>query len=191
VEQDDLDLIARAERGDADAFSVLIRRHAPRVHSVAYQMVGNSTDAQDIAQEVFIRMHHHLSRYDSRNAFSTWLYRVTVNLAIDFLRRNARHRHEPIHAADEGTRGGDQSDPTDANTMCKEFRVTIHELLDTLPERQRQVFVLRDLQDFSTDEVSRILACRASTVRVHLARARLRVREALAISYPEYAEEVR
>lgn len=90
------DLIKKASSGDLAAYQEFIRMYSPRGHSIAYQMVGNSIDAQDIAQEVFIRLFRSLHTYKPRFAFTTWLYRLTVNHSIDYLRKHSRHKKYPL-----------------------------------------------------------------------------------------------
>lgn len=187
MERENLQLIERARQGDTDAFNRCVQVFAPRVNAVAYQMTGNSEDARDITQEVFVRLFHALDSYDPAQLFWTWLYRVTVNLAIDFKRRNARHRHESLDGIAGAGQASDSATPPDVQAERQELRGAISRLLKKLSAKQQQVFVLRDLQGLSTAEIARILECNTSTIRVHLARARKQIKDALIARYPEYA----
>ena len=186
-EGEELGTVELARSGDRDAFGSLVRRYSRRVHSIAYQIVGNSEDAKDIAQDVFVRIHGALSGFDPGRGFSSWLYRVTVNMSIDRRRKEKRRSFTPIDGNDGGYEVEDCTALPDAHAERSEFKGAVGRLTAGLPNKQRRVFVLRDLQGFSVGEISKILGCRSSTVRVHLARARNRMREALADLYPEYA----
>ncbi len=180
-------VVEKARAGDQDAFREIVKLYSRRIHGIAYHLTGSSEDARDITQEVFIRLHRSLVRYDSQFLFSTWLYRVTVNLTIDSLRKTDRHRHEDVDMTGEIVPLQDNSPQPDMLAERAEFRGAIKRLTGKLAIKQRQVFVLRDLQGFAVSEVADILKCGQSTVRVHLARARGHIREALATQYPEYA----
>jgi RNA polymerase sigma-70 factor (ECF subfamily) len=185
VYDDDPDLIAKACRGDLKAYRECVDRFSPRVYTIAYQMVGNAADAQDIAQEVFIRLHRSLDRYQPTARFTTWLYRLTVNLAIDYQRRHARHRHRSADDSPEAQAVADPGPGPDEAMSASEFHGAIRKLAERLTPKQRSVFVLRDLQGFTTEEIAAILKCRQSTVRVHLAQARAQIKDALLRHFPE------
>jgi RNA polymerase sigma-70 factor, ECF subfamily len=185
------ELICQAADGDLNAFRKCVELFGPRIHSIGYQMTGNSEDAKDIAQEVFVKLYHSLDKYDSSYLFSTWLYRMTVNLAIDYKRKHARHKYITIDEINDNSVLRDKNPEPDKYTEQNEFHGAIEKLCDQLSESQRQVFVLRDLQGFTTDEISQILECKSSTIRVHLAKARLRIRESLKEQYPSLHTEER
>jgi RNA polymerase sigma-70 factor (ECF subfamily) len=182
---DHSDLIGRAAHGDLAAYRQCIELYSSRVYAVAYQMVGNADDAQDIAQEVFLRLFQSLDKYRPTSRFTTWLYRLTVNLCIDYQRKNARHRQVTIEEVPNASAIEDGAPPPDAHVERRELRGAIDRLARDLTPQQRSVFVLRDLQGFETEEAARILKCRQSTVRVHLAKARAKIRQALMTQYPE------
>lgn len=190
VHDSDTDLIARAQRGDLNAYGECVERHQDRVYGIAYQMVGNVQDAQDIAQEVFVRLHRSLKLYRATSRFTTWLYRLTINLAIDYQRSQARHRASSIDSSNEAQETPDRQPLPDADLERSEFGGAIHKIAGNLTTKQRSVFVLRDLQGFSTEEIAIILRCRQSTVRVHLAAARATVRDGLVKHYPELCGDI-
>jgi RNA polymerase sigma-70 factor (ECF subfamily) len=173
------DLIKKASSGDMVAYQEFIRLCSPRVHAIAYQMVGNSIDAQDIAQEVFIRLYRSLRTYKSRFPFATWLYRLTVNLSIDYLRKRGRHQNISLDNIRDESRLEDSAPPPDTSLELNELKGAIQKISEGLTQNQRTVFVLRELQDFSTDEIAQILKCRVSTVRVHLSKARKHIKNTL------------
>jgi RNA polymerase sigma-70 factor (ECF subfamily) len=173
------ELIKKACSGDMVAYQEFIRLYIPRVHAIAFQMIGNSIDAQDIAQEVFIRLYKSLGSYKPRFPFTTWLYRLTVNLSIDHLRKRGRHQNISLEDIRDELRLEESAPPPDTSLELTELKGAIQKISEGMTQNQRKVFVLRELQDFSTDEIAQILGCRVSTVRVHLSKARKHVKNAL------------
>lgn len=179
------DLIAKLRSGDPIAFKQCVGLYGSRVYSIAYRIVGNSDEAQDIAQEVFVRLYRSIDQYDSKHPFSSWVYRVAVNLAIDHHRREARHRK--IGSTNSQTELMPDKDAIrpDVNAERRELVGTIEQLTKDLSPSQQKVFVLRDLQGFNSAEISSILECSVSTVRVHLSNARQKIKTALLEIYPD------
>jgi RNA polymerase sigma-70 factor (ECF subfamily) len=184
LSMDEARLIERAREGDAQAFEALVRGRYSRIYWLARQVVGNDEDARDVCQAVFIRLWRVLDRYDPRYPFSTWLHRMVMNLAIDHLRREGRHRH--------------RAEPEDSTLPARDARAPHHqleraelqrvfeELAEQLAPQQRAVFVLREMEEHSSEEVAAILGISASTVRNHLFQARRILRKELERRYPEY-----
>ena len=183
---EDAQLVSDVLGGDPTAFRRLVERHSARVHSIAYQLVGNGEDARDLAQDIFLRVHQTLHRYDSRRPFGAWLYRLAVNLGIDYRRKNRRHRRPAGELVGKPVASGELG--PDARLESDQLQGAISQLLEGLSAKQRKVFVLRDLQGFSSEEVAVILGCRPATVRVHLARARQRLGKGLRRYFPELVE---
>jgi len=177
-------LVARINCGDSHALSELFGRYHKQVMSHAYQIAGDYDDAADIAQSVFIKLSRHLSRYDPTKRFYTWLYRITLNAGIDFLRRQHRHQHEPLDAHVEWLRA-QQPTPEEA---CR-LQLVLKRLAGSLPrlsEPQRSVFVLRDMEGRSVADVAAMLEISQATVRWHLSRARRTIRRSLAPEWPSH-----
>ena len=164
-------LVPRARVGDHDALEVLLDRHADRVHAVCRRMLGNREDALDATQEALIAVARGISRFDGRSAFTTWLYRVAANAALDEGRRVAR-RPRPFETPPDPV--GDPS-PEDAVGA----RIDIDAALAALPEEFRVVVVLRDLCDLDYAEIAAVLEVPPGTVRSRIARGRLALAEAL------------
>jgi RNA polymerase sigma-70 factor (ECF subfamily) len=181
VEKETVELIARARQGDATAFRRIVDLHSRRLHAIAFQITGDSNDARDVVQEVFLRLYRSMDKYDPKYDFAAWLHRVAVNLSIDHHRRNARRRHVPL----DDITAADASPVTESIGTGITLKGAIRKLSDKLSDNQRKVFVLRDLQNFSTGEVAAILGLKPDTVRKHLAGARLRIRKALVKHYPD------
>lgn len=173
------DMIKKACAGDMAAYQECIQLYSPRIHAIAYQVVGNSIDAQDIAQEVFIRLFRSLRTYKPQFAFTTWLYRLTLNLSIDYLRKQTRHQNISLEELSGESDIKDNVPLPEASLEQSELKGTLQQISEGLTINQRKVFVLRELQGFSTDEVAQILKCKVSTVRVHLSKARKHIKDSL------------
>ena len=165
-------LLRLAKSGDAAAFEALLRTHEARVARTALRMVGNPQDAQDAAQEVFLRMHRHLRQMDDAGNLAGWLYRVTVNACHDVLRK--RRSSDPLDDSRLAALGS-----TEAELGRAEQRRLVVEALRNLPEKERAAVTLRDLEGLSTREVAQILGSSEATVRSQISSARLKIRKML------------
>ncbi len=175
---DEAELIERARKGDKEAFGVLVERYQRRVANVALSVVHNQDDAIELAQETFVRAYENLSKFESRSSFSTWLYRIAANLAIDFWRREGRHvvlRGED--AENEIRRLPSDSGDSFKTASRKELSARLTAALEELTPEHRTVILLREVEGLSYDEISETLQCPRGTVmsRLHYARNRLRV----------------
>ncbi len=178
-EDDELELIGRARKGDRAAFGILVERYQRRVVGVALAMVHNPDDATELAQEAFIRAYENLPRFEERSSLSTWLYRIVANLAIDFRRREGRHvvlRGE--EAETEIGKLPSQSGDAFVHTVRSELSDRINDALSELTPEHRTVILLREVEGLSYDEISDIMHIPKGTVmsRLHYARGRLRAR---------------
>ncbi len=184
AEHDDRQLAALARGGDEGAFALLVRRHQAGVRRCASRILGDDEEARDIAQLAFVRAWENLARYDPTWSFSTWLYRIASNLAIDVLRaRNSRDRTHAAHLHVVG----DSVGPSAPRDMAEgEVQRIFAELAETLTPSQRAAFVLREVQGLATSEVAAALGCSEATVRNHVFQARATLRRELAERYPEY-----
>ena len=148
------------------------------------RILGDDEEARDIAQLAFVRAWENLSRYDATWSFSTWLYRIASNLAIDVLRsRGSRDRTHAAHLR----LVGDSVGPSAPRDLAEgEVRRIFAELTEVLTPTQRAAFVLREVEGLATDEVAQALGCSEATVRNHVFQARVTLRRELAARYPEY-----
>jgi len=174
---DEAELIERSRKGDSEAFGVLVERYQRRVVGVALAVVHNQDDAIELAQETFVRAYENLSKFESRSSFSTWLYRIAANLAIDFWRREGRH--VVLRGEDAETEIGKL--PTTAGDSFKEvsrseLSARLKQALEELTPEHRVVILLREVEGMSYDEISDVLQCPRGTVmsRLHYARTHLR-----------------
>lgn len=176
----DRDLVDAAKAGDAEAFGSFVRRHQRRVFRLALHLLQNSAEAEDVAQEAFVRAYGALDRFDGRSEPFTWLYRITVNLSLNAIRSRKTRRSgvttdDPrIEAALVERRPG-LADPARQATD-RELAIALCEGVDSLSETLRTTLVLVAVDGMSHAEVSQVLGCPEGTIawRVHEARRKLR-----------------
>jgi len=179
------DLIRKAAGGDRRAFDRLVVVKRERVVRTAYQVTGDLEDARDVAQSVFLRLWRVLPRFDPGQRFDTWLYRITVNAAIDLLRtRGPKGMLQPLPEDPsvleaEGSDGG-----LEAGLDLRDLQRAFSRLAARLSPKQRAAFVLREIEGLETAEVARILDVTESTVRNHVLQARRTLRAGLEKDYP-------
>lgn len=179
----DNELIQACKEGDMEAFRCLFEKYQGRNYSVAYGMLRNREDALEVSQESFIKAFKSIRSFRGKSSFGTWLFRITTNKAIDFIRRNKRHR--TVEEKDWGRTIPSEMeqypivehiiDPGEALAR-KQLREELELAMSKLPPKQRAVVILREVEGLSYQEISRILGCPKGTVmsRLHGARSRLR-----------------
>lgn len=171
----DADLVHRHADGDPNAFEEIVKAHEKRVYGVAFRMVGNSEDARDVSQEVFINAFRALPRFRVEAPLSVWFYRATVNSSINLLRRR-----RPTTSLDEAGYGmPDGSRSPDDLALAADTGDAVHEALERLSDEYRAVVILRDLEDLDYAEVANALDIPIGTVRSRLHRARAQLAELL------------
>ncbi len=170
--------VRRARDGDEAAFARLVARHERMVLRTALRLLGSMDQAQDAAQETFLRMYKYLGRFDEAQELGPWLYRVVVNACHDVARRRPRARLVPLDEIREtldpmGRFGPGQ---VEAAVLHAEQQRLVQEALRMLPEKERAAVVLRDIEGLPTGEVARILGSSEGTVRSQVSTARLKIR---------------
>jgi RNA polymerase sigma-70 factor, ECF subfamily len=189
----DDELVARARGKDVAAFEELIGRHEEKVYRLAMRFTRNETDAREILQDTFLSAWRNLDGFQGKAQFASWLYRVAVNAALMLLRSQRRHPQVAVddvapEALGEAAQqagpmglgaGTDWSKRPDENFQSSELRGYIQSAVDGLPETQRSVFLLRDVDGLSTEETADLLGLSVPTVKTRLHRARLALREAI------------
>jgi RNA polymerase sigma-70 factor (ECF subfamily) len=174
-------LIERAAAGDKAAFEQIMIHSQQRVLAMSWRMLGNEADARDASQEVFLRIYKYLKRYDQNQDFFAWVYRITVNVCRDILKKRRHHddRIVPIEAnADEGMLEIPASqDDLEQRLLSTQRRELIAKAIGTLPYKERASIVLRDMEGFSTEAVAEILQSSATTVRSQISSARKKIRD--------------
>lgn len=175
-------LITKIKNGNQTAFSELVNRYRSQVAAIAYKLVMDFDEAADITQDVFVKMSKNIHKYDESKKFYTWLYRITVNTSIDFMRKNKRHRHEPLEHA-LGTSVKDQNSP-DQSYNRERIQGYINSAADTLNDKQKSAFLLRDVKGSKISEVADIMDMPEATVRWYLHRARTKIKKELVRNCP-------
>jgi RNA polymerase sigma-70 factor (ECF subfamily) len=183
-DEDLSELIRKAARGDRRAFEDLVLQKREKVVRTAYQITGDMEDARDVAQGVFLKLWRVLQRFDLEKRFDTWLYRITVNAAIDFIRERGPKGFLQALPDDAGDRIADGArGPADTLDLAELQRAFLR-LAAGLAPKQRATFVLKDIEGLDTADVARALGITESTVRNHLLQARRVLREGLLRDYP-------
>src|SRR5215470_15075827 len=179
---DDVRLMQLVGRGDTQAFEQLIEKHQTLVAGTVARMLGSSSDVEDIAQQVFIRVWKSARRYVPRAKFTTWLLKITRNLVFNELRRAKRHAQVPLQpepgAEDHLLKDETQSAP-DASLLEVELQRKIEEAILQLPESQRMALVLRRYEQLSYEQIAEILELSVPAVKSVLFRARTELRSRL------------
>ena len=179
-------LVKKSKEGDFEAFEELVNLHEKHVYNIAWNMLRNQEDAEEVLQETFIKAYNKLNQFEGRSKFSTWLYRIATNEALMIIRK--KNPVQPV-SLDEPIDDGYKTkirrelidwkeNPQDIY-LKKELKEKIDYIIYSLPEDYRSVFVLRDIQGFSGEKVSEILSITIPAVKARLHRARLYAREIL------------
>lgn len=181
----ELDLANQAKQGDQDAFTELVNRYARKVFRLARHITQNDQDAEDVLQETFLKAYSRLDQFQGNSKFYTWLVRIGVNEALMRLRRR---RGNQMVSLDQELETGDSTIPRDIASEesdpeqsygREELRESLERAIDSLAESYRAVFLLRDVEGFSTEETAQMLDLSVSAVKSRLLRARLQLRNKL------------
>ena len=173
----DYELTKLSAKGDMMAFEEIYNRHHRRVYSICLRMLQNTTEAEDLTQDVFIQLHRKIGSFRGDSAFTTWLHRLTVNqVLMHFRKRNVKFEktteegETPIQIV-----GGTQN----PRKMPVVDKIAIQDAIAQLPDGYRNVFVLHDVEGYEHEEVARILGCSVGTSKSQLHKARLKLRKLL------------
>ena len=192
---EDRGLLAAAQSGDMSAFESLVERHRDRVYSVALRMTRSEADSAEVAQETFLSAYQHLADFRGEAAFGSWVHRIAANHSLMRLRhsRVVKSAEEEIKGQPEFNERGslaqypesDWSRRADEKVLDAELRRAIEQAADALPESYRQVFVLKDMDDLSYEEIAEITGDSVPAIKSRLHRARLALRDAIDKFYNE------
>ena len=164
----DIELVNRALAGNALAFEHLVKRHYQNVYRLSYKWCGVKEDAEDIVQEVFVKLARKLKSFGQRSAFKTWLYRVTINTAKDFIRKSATKRgYEEAYAVEQGAENPGPAPQHEAVDAQRLYRA-----LNKLPEKQKDAVLLVLSEGLSHKEAARSLGCPEATISWRIFQAR-------------------
>ena len=173
---DELRTVARAKQGDADAFALLVQTYETSVYRLALRMCGNAHDAEEVAQEAFMAAWKGLPSFRGESKFSSWLYQLTTNEAINFLRKEKRHRAAtPLEDEIEPATG----DTAHQAAETKALQQALQQALEALTAEHRQIFLLRQMRQLSYEEIGQLLGLEIGTVKSRLNRAKKQLRQNL------------
>jgi RNA polymerase sigma-70 factor (ECF subfamily) len=188
LEPDDLTLLRRFQEGDQRAFQLLVERYQRKVYAIAHGMVKDRDAAEDIAQEAFVRVHRYMDHFKGDSSFYTWLYRITSNLAIDHLRSHkargevfdeASREGESDSLPEMGVLGTRLGTSPQKSALRRELAEKMEEALAKLPEKHREILVLRELDGMSYEDLARVLKIPKGTVMSRLFHARAKMQKLL------------
>lgn len=187
LDANEAELIRRVCSGEKEAFYSLVQPYERAVYTAAMSILNNQADAEEVAQEAVLKAFSHLANFRAEAKFSTWLVQITINEARLKLRKDRRHLYESVDEPQSGEEGDyfpkDYADwrevPSEA-LQRKELRDALKRAMAELPQKYREVLVLRDIQHLSIEETAQVLGISAGNVKTRLLRARLQMRDALA-----------
>ena len=193
IYSDEKALLQGLKAGEPEACACMIKHYASRVYAIAIRMVNNKEEAEEVLQETFISACKNIKKFEGRSALGTWLHRIATNAALMRLRK--RKLQEVSLDAPIETKDGadvyreiqDWAFSPDDHAMNSEIRDMLEKAISELPETLRTVFVLREIEGYSTEETARLLDISISAAKVRLHRARLRLRQALAPYFTQFA----
>jgi RNA polymerase sigma-70 factor (ECF subfamily) len=185
---EDFEFVASCQKGEVDAFEVLVRRHQKRMLNIAYRIIGSYEEACEIVQDAFISAYKNIKGFKAEAKFSTWLYTIVINLSRNRLKQVRRRRHReaystnnPIPTPDGEIQGDPPSNAPSAldQLEARDVQQQVQGCINTLDAEFREVIILRDIQGFSYDEISAMLKIPAGTVKSRLFRAREGIKDCL------------
>jgi len=187
VESNDLELVERARQGDRDAFRELVEKYQRKVYSICYGMLKDSEASLDVSQEVFIKVYRYLEKFNQKSSFYTWLYRITVNMCIDYIRKHSKVQRVEYddRLSHDGAEGDEHILPStlglhpDKVYGRKELREKMLEALNTLSEKHRTILILREVEGLSYEEIADVLNISKGTVMSRLFHARRYFQDAI------------
>ena len=168
--------VAGVKAGDEAAYDYLVSKYMKRVLSIAWGIVRNAADAEDLAQEAFVKAFETMPRFRSGEPFGPWIYRIVTNLGLDLLKHRKRVRHEELSESAPASRG----DNADLPAVSHELASRIDAAMESLPENQRIVARLFLVEQFEHPEIAAMMGLSEGTVRSHLSLARRKLQDKLA-----------
>lgn len=177
----DAEVIQRFKAGNKEVFRVLVDRHSRRAYQIAYGVLGNKMDAEEVAQDVFVRIYKALKKFRGDAQFSTWMYRIAMNLARNKYRWNKTRggrRNISLEATQEKEENAfgiqlpaNEASP-DEQAQLTEFQRNVMREIDNLPPLYREALVLRNVEEMSYEQIAEVLDCKLGTIKSRIARAR-------------------
>lgn len=189
---EDRQLIDKFKAGEHEAFDQLVEKYSGRAYQIAYGILGNRQDAEEVAQDVFVRIHRALPRFRGDSEFTTWMYRIAMNLARNKYRWNKSRGSQRNVSIDAPLDGTDDPDAKRLDVvegrLAPDEKASLDELeqralaeLDNLPELYRQALMLRNVDELSYEDIADLLGCKLGTIKSRIARAREELRKRLGL----------
>lgn len=187
-------LVQEMKAGDAEAFNKIFELYQRKIYALAFNMTRNQMDAQDVTQDVLLTIYRKIDTFQGKSAFSSWVYRITLNATYMKLRVKKKEQYVELdeslpsfnHAGFQNGKISEWSKSTDSLLFSNETKGVIEKAVDLLPEKEKVVFILRDVEGLSTEKVGDILDLTVPAVKSRLHRARLFLRKKLSNYFDEY-----
>jgi len=188
--QSDLELVKRAQSGDADAFAALFYAHKPRVYSLCLRMTNNTAEAEDLTQDAFLQVFRKLATFRGDSALSTWLYRVAVNTVLMHFRKKGLRQVSLDESSNQDTRvvKREYGSVDERLSGCVD-RIALARAMQDLPAGYRTIFLLHEIKGYEHQEIARILRCSVGNSKSQLHKAKLKMRELLGYHKNELLQE--
>lgn len=177
-------VIRKAMAGDANAFRIIVEDHQDFVFAVAHRFVNNTRDAEDLAQETFLRLWKSISRYKAEIKLTTWLYKIVTNICLDYLKSKQR-KQDTRHLALESGEEIRAPQSADQAVIDEELKTLLIKAAETLTPKQKAVFILRDLEGLDVPEVAGILQMPAGNIKSNLFHARTKMSQIISHYYSQ------
>ncbi len=176
VNMEDVELVGLCQKGDIDAFDKLFYKYRDKIYRTAFRMINNQEDALDLTQEIFLKAYKNINKYNFKSQFSTWLYKLAINVCIDELRKQKKSNEV---LTDEIPHNRTYNDTPEDIVLSEEQEALIWRALDLLKEKERSVLVLREMEGLSYEEIANILGCSMGRVKSRIHESREKLKKAL------------
>ena len=173
---EDIELVGLCQKGDTNAFDRLFYKYRDKIYRTAFRMINNPEDALDLTQEIFLKAYKNISKYNFKSEFSTWLYRLAINLCIDELRKRKNSNEVLMDSIPENLI---YSDTPEDIILSEEQESLIWKALNSLKEKERVVIVLREMEGLSYEEIANVLKCSLGRVKSRIHESREKFKKAL------------
>ena len=180
----ELILIRKSQKGDVDAFEKLIKEYKKTAYNIAYRYVNNVQDAEDLSQDAILKAYKSIKSFNMKSSFKTWLYRIVVNTCLDYRKKKSidavsMEKEYSSEFSEYRIQYKDNSPGPEEMLEKKEQRNYIMHMIDNLDDKLKDAVILRDIQNFSYEEISEILECNLGTVKSRISRGRDKLKEQL------------
>jgi RNA polymerase sigma-70 factor (ECF subfamily) len=176
LDENEKNLVEKSAEGDIDAFETLIQSHQKKVYNIALRMTKNPEDAQELSQDAFVRAFIAIKKFRGDSSFATWLYRITMNVCTDFLRKRNKASvisiEQSVYESQQTMQLADNEPGPDEISEKNQLKKLVKEAMDLLPPEHRQVLILRDLLDMTYKDIANTLSINEGTIKSRINRAR-------------------